>query len=145
MEANSSRSRAKNVMAVSGHRRNATAKFSHLGGLQYRQLLPDFGGGRMESLNVERHVFDVKDRSKPLHVEKARCLLVDAPKEAALARTHVHRGVHDPNHWQVGTRAIQRLRDDQLLASGHQGYFYAARIRHLARPRTSGINDDRGF
>src|SRR5258708_15683150 len=117
MEAHSSRSRAKNVMTVSGHRRNATAKFSHLGGLQDRQLLPDFGGGRMENLNVERHVLDVKSRSKRLHVEKARRLLIDAPKEAALARTHIDRGVHDPNHWQVGTRAIQKPRSDQLPAT----------------------------
>src|SRR5258705_3589682 len=95
METHSSRRRAKNVMAVSGHRRNATAKFSHLGGLQDRQLLPDFGGGRMENLNVERHVFGVKGRSKRLPVQKTPRLLVDAPKEAALARKHIHRRVPD--------------------------------------------------
>src|SRR5438034_10832571 len=107
MEAHSSRSRAKNMMAVSGHRRNAAAKYSHPGSLQDRQLLADFGGGRMENLNVERHVLDIAGGSKRLHVEKARRLLVDAPDEAALARTHVHRGAHDTNHWRVGPAAIQ--------------------------------------
>src|SRR5215471_17338486 len=99
----------------------------------------------MKYLDVERHVLDIEARPEPLHIEKARRLLVDAPKEPALARAHVHGRVHDPNHWQLGTRAIYRLRNDQLLTGGYQGHTNAAGLRDLPRPRTSSINNDRTF
>ena len=79
---------AENVMTVRGHCRDATAKFPCLGDLQDRQLPPDFGGSRTKDLDVERHVLDIEGSPKRLHVEKARRLLIDAPKETPLARTH---------------------------------------------------------
>src|SRR5258707_56679 len=99
-------------MAVSGHCRDATKKFSHLIRLQYRKLILHFGGGRTKDLNVERHVFDIEAGAQQLHVEETRGLLVDTPKEATLVWPHIHGGVHDPYHWQVGARSTQWLRND---------------------------------
>jgi len=45
IEARRSRGRAKDMMAVSGHCRNAAAKFSHLGGLQDWELILHFNSG----------------------------------------------------------------------------------------------------
>jgi hypothetical protein len=41
--------------------------------------------------------------------------------------------------------AVQRLRDDELLAGGYERHTNAAGLRYLPRPRTSSINDERAF
>src|SRR4029077_3673957 len=94
---------------------------------------------------VERHVLDIETGAERLHYEKSWCFFVDTPKQATLAGTRVHGGIHDPNHRQISTHAIQRLRDDQLLPGGYQGHANPTCLRHLSRPCTCCIDNDRAF
>src|SRR5579863_7595453 len=93
MEARNFGGRAKDMLTVSGHCRNATAKFSHLGSLQDWELVLNFNSCRTKHLDIERHVLDIETGPERLHVEKSRCFFVDTPKQATFARARIHGGI----------------------------------------------------
>ena len=99
-------------MPVSSHRRNAATELADLGGLQNGHLVSDLARCLTEHLDVERHILNVEVGPNRLHVEESRGLLIDAPQEAALTWPRVDGRIHDPHHWKVGARAVQRLGHD---------------------------------
>jgi hypothetical protein len=96
-----------------------------------------------EHAGVEWHVLDLESVTKCVHVEETRMFLIYTPQEPAVARAHIYRRIHDAHHGQVGLRPIHGLGDKQLLSGRDERNANPAHLGNLARPRPSGVDDNR--